>query len=243
MRWCRTRRSSLRWRPSLFQRAQELAGGDLSAAIATALQRFVDAEEARTAGYDQVTVASASGPGTKVRFSANLVGEWADTTKGRVEHYRVYRGRKRQVRPPRRAQRRLLDGGARASRPGGAAISGSETFGYGGVPGIHPRGRRHPRRAPREGPAGALRHGRPRVPSAGRRGPRHLTTAGVRAAGGRHDGRHRHGPLRVRRLRKSYGKQVVLDGIDLDVAEGSVFALLGPEWRRQDDDDPDPDLP
>jgi ABC-2 type transport system ATP-binding protein len=29
-------------------------------------------------------------------------------------------------------------------------------------------------------------------------------------------------------LRKSYGSQVVLDGIDLDVAEGTVFALLGP---------------
>ena len=29
-------------------------------------------------------------------------------------------------------------------------------------------------------------------------------------------------------LRKSFGDQVVLDGIDLDVAEGTVFALLGP---------------
>jgi ABC-2 type transport system ATP-binding protein len=34
--------------------------------------------------------------------------------------------------------------------------------------------------------------------------------------------------IQVRGLRKSYGKQVVLDGIDLDVADGSVFALLGP---------------
>jgi ABC-2 type transport system ATP-binding protein len=34
--------------------------------------------------------------------------------------------------------------------------------------------------------------------------------------------------IRVRGLRKSYGTQVVLDGIDLDVADGSVFALLGP---------------
>ena len=32
----------------------------------------------------------------------------------------------------------------------------------------------------------------------------------------------------VRGLRKSFGKQVVLGGIDLDVAEGTVFALLGP---------------
>ena len=29
-------------------------------------------------------------------------------------------------------------------------------------------------------------------------------------------------------LRKSYGDKVVLDGIDLDVAEGTIFALLGP---------------
>jgi ABC-2 type transport system ATP-binding protein len=34
--------------------------------------------------------------------------------------------------------------------------------------------------------------------------------------------------IQVRGLRKSYGKQVVLDGIDFDVAEGAVFALLGP---------------
>ena len=34
--------------------------------------------------------------------------------------------------------------------------------------------------------------------------------------------------IEVRGLRKSFGKQVVLDGIDLDVPEGTVFALLGP---------------
>jgi ABC-2 type transport system ATP-binding protein len=32
----------------------------------------------------------------------------------------------------------------------------------------------------------------------------------------------------ARGLHKSYGDSVVLDGLDLDVAEGSVFALLGP---------------
>ncbi len=32
----------------------------------------------------------------------------------------------------------------------------------------------------------------------------------------------------VRGLRKAFGTKVVLDGIDLDVAEGTVFALLGP---------------
>jgi ABC-2 type transport system ATP-binding protein len=34
--------------------------------------------------------------------------------------------------------------------------------------------------------------------------------------------------ISVRGLRKAYGDTVVLDGIDLDVARGSVFALLGP---------------
>ena len=29
-------------------------------------------------------------------------------------------------------------------------------------------------------------------------------------------------------LRKSFGDHLVLDGVDLDVAEGTVFALLGP---------------
>ncbi len=34
--------------------------------------------------------------------------------------------------------------------------------------------------------------------------------------------------ITVRGLRKTYGTQVVLDGIDLDVPAGTVFALLGP---------------
>jgi ABC-2 type transport system ATP-binding protein len=34
--------------------------------------------------------------------------------------------------------------------------------------------------------------------------------------------------LQVTGLRKSFGDKVVLDGIDLDVAEGTTFSLLGP---------------
>ena len=34
--------------------------------------------------------------------------------------------------------------------------------------------------------------------------------------------------ITVRGLRKSFGSTVVLDGIDLEVAEGTVFSLLGP---------------
>jgi ABC-2 type transport system ATP-binding protein len=39
---------------------------------------------------------------------------------------------------------------------------------------------------------------------------------------------HSPAAIRVTGLRKSYGQQVVLDGIDLEVARGSVFSLLGP---------------
>jgi EXLDI family protein len=77
---------------SLYQRAQELAGGNLSAAIAGALRRYVDVEEGRLAGFDEVTVKVGVGAGRKVRFSAVLVGEWMDTAQG-LEHFRVYRGR------------------------------------------------------------------------------------------------------------------------------------------------------
>src|SRR3989441_13153922 len=34
--------------------------------------------------------------------------------------------------------------------------------------------------------------------------------------------------IETRGLRKSFGDHVVLDGIDLDVASGTIFALLGP---------------
>src|SRR6187397_346591 len=34
--------------------------------------------------------------------------------------------------------------------------------------------------------------------------------------------------IRAAGLRKSFDKQVVLDGVDLQVAEGTVYALLGP---------------
>jgi EXLDI family protein len=77
----------------LFQRAQELAGGNLSAAISKALRRYVDTAEGLKAGFDDVVVRVGLGAGRKVRFTAVLVGEWADTINDRMEQYRVWRGR------------------------------------------------------------------------------------------------------------------------------------------------------
>ena len=81
----------------LYQQAQELAGGNLSAAISTALKRYVEAEDARVAGFDEVVVKVGLGSGRKVRFSGVLLGEWFSTkhAEGAFEHYRVWRGPKR----------------------------------------------------------------------------------------------------------------------------------------------------
>lgn len=78
---------------SLFQRAQELAGGNLSAAISKALRRWVEATESLGEGFEEITVRVGVGAGRKVRFTGVLVGEWMDTRPSRVERFRVYRGR------------------------------------------------------------------------------------------------------------------------------------------------------
>ncbi len=77
----------------LYQRAQELAGDNLSAAISAALRRYVDVEEGRREGFDEITVRVGPGKGRKVRFVGVLLGEWANTSYSRGEVFRVYRGR------------------------------------------------------------------------------------------------------------------------------------------------------
>ena len=77
----------------VYQRAQELAGDNLSAAISAALRRYVDVEEGRQEGFDEITVRVGPGPGRKVRFTGVLLGEWLNTTPSRVETFRVYRSR------------------------------------------------------------------------------------------------------------------------------------------------------
>ncbi len=78
---------------AIYQRAQELAGGNLSSAIASALRRYVDIEEGRREGFNEITVRVGVGTGRKVRFSGVLLGEWVTSTSSRYEVYRVYRSR------------------------------------------------------------------------------------------------------------------------------------------------------
>jgi hypothetical protein len=78
---------------ALYERAQALAGGNLSAAVSHALRRFVEAEEAHQGGYEQVTVRAGSGHDRREqRFSGVLLGEWRHpTAERRIERFRVYR--------------------------------------------------------------------------------------------------------------------------------------------------------
>ncbi len=77
----------------LYQRAQELAGGNLSAAISAALRRYVELEAGRREGFDEIIVRVGLGRGRKVRFTGVLLGEWVNTSASRIEAFHVYRGR------------------------------------------------------------------------------------------------------------------------------------------------------
>jgi EXLDI family protein len=77
----------------LYKRAQELAGDNLSAAISTALKRYVEVEDARAVGYDDIVVKVGMGSGRKIRFLGVLLGDWITTQGERFEHYRVWRGK------------------------------------------------------------------------------------------------------------------------------------------------------
>jgi EXLDI family protein len=78
---------------SLYERAQDLAGGNLSAAITKALRRYVDVEDGRREGFDEITVRVGPKAGRKVRFTGVLLGTWGNSTSGRAEIINVYRSR------------------------------------------------------------------------------------------------------------------------------------------------------
>lgn len=78
----------------LFERAQELSGDNLSAAIVRALRRFIEIEEARRRGLDEITV-TVNGEGTHQhkRFLGYRLARWLQPTangKG-TEILNVYR--------------------------------------------------------------------------------------------------------------------------------------------------------
>ena len=72
----------------LYDRAQELAGGNLSSAITKALRQFVDLKDGRSEGYEEVTVRVGPKGGRKQRFVGVLLGEWASGDWS--QQFRVY---------------------------------------------------------------------------------------------------------------------------------------------------------
>jgi EXLDI family protein len=57
----------------LFEKAQALAGGNLSAAIAQALRRFVEAQEIRNSGFEEITVRVGKQAHVYKRFQGRLI--------------------------------------------------------------------------------------------------------------------------------------------------------------------------
>ncbi|MEU4196725.1 EXLDI protein [Kribbella sp. NPDC026611] len=76
----------------LYKRAQELAG-NLSSAISVALRKYVEMEEGRLEGYDEITVRVGRGTGRKQRFSGVLIAEGGRSSSTGYEAFKVYRSR------------------------------------------------------------------------------------------------------------------------------------------------------
>ena len=77
----------------VFQRAQELADGNLSQAISRALRRFVDVEEGKLQGFEEITVQVGAGKHRRQRFVGVKLVEWGRSSKDRTEQFTVYRSR------------------------------------------------------------------------------------------------------------------------------------------------------
>ncbi len=163
----------------VYQRAQELAGGNLSSAITTALRRFVDVEEGRLEGFKEIVVRVGPKGDRKKRFTGRLLGEWGNSTNSRMEMYRVYGTRSGKFvlhveKSPEWAGRDA-DGNPAAglpqlARPGQLQLD--VLLGR-----IDPRDLRFGRADARQDPSPALRHRRRNGQRAHGRRPRHLARA------------------------------------------------------------------
>ena len=168
----------------LYQRAQELAGGNLSAAIAAALRRYVEVEEGAARASTRSSFASGPARAARSASSASSSASGSTPRRSRVETYRVYRSRtgKFVLHIERSAEFTMVD--AEGKPAGWRGYLGIGNISYGSTPArVDARGRRVARGAPRADPAAALRHGRRLAPPARGRGPRHLSRgAASRAA-------------------------------------------------------------
>jgi EXLDI family protein len=75
----------------LLQKAQELTGGNLSGAIVTALRRLVQVEQAKQAGFTEITVKVGLGRTSIKRFLGTTLGEWTASGNEGEETYSLFR--------------------------------------------------------------------------------------------------------------------------------------------------------
>jgi len=181
----------------------------------------VDAEDGRREGFDQITVRVGPKAGRKVRFTGVLLGTWGNNTTA----INVYRSRagKFVIHTQRTADWSSRDADG---KPGGwRSWLGSATSAGSGRP-VTPRSTSWTRskHSARSFQPSSSSWSLPRPSS--RRSK--TSTSSAQISWGSDDERR---PDRARdpgtRTAQVYGKQLVLDGIDLDVAAGTVFALLG----------------
>ncbi len=138
----------------LYQRAQQLAGGNLSAAIASALKRYVDVQEGLREGYDDVVVRVGVGAGRKVRFTASWSANGSTAATGVPPTTGSGGAAAASTSSTSSASPTGGPSTPRASRPVGAATWAIGDVRYGSAPeGVDPRGPRDPRRAPRQVPS------------------------------------------------------------------------------------------
>jgi EXLDI family protein len=80
----------------IFEKAQQLAGDNLSATIVKALRRFIDMQEQELADFSEITVKVGKQVMTKKQFIGRLLaqGRFKGSNEGRVEVFQVYQTRK-----------------------------------------------------------------------------------------------------------------------------------------------------
>ena len=120
----------------VYRRAQELGGGNLSAAIAVALRRYVEVEESRKEGFDEiiVRVGARQGPQGPVRRRPPRRVAQHDVTAG-SERVPCLSRPDRQARPPHRAQPGFTTVDAEGKPAGWRGYLGIGNISYGSTPG------------------------------------------------------------------------------------------------------------
>jgi EXLDI family protein len=80
----------------VFEKAQQIAGKNLSATIVSALRRFIDMQEQELADFSEITVKVGKQVMTKKQFIGKLLvqGRFKSTDEERVDVYQVYQTRK-----------------------------------------------------------------------------------------------------------------------------------------------------